>query len=411
MITLPALPAAPARSAEPAERPADSSEHEGSGFATALAQARGPRSADHDDPSGCRAAADERTNARGGRSTDTQTRPCHDGTGRDHEATADTTPDGPAAEVNAETDAEATSPDLAALLPGWPPAQVVPLAAPTTTNAPTSSTMRSGRGPLSIDTVGDDAARTLATNATDDRSSASPLDTALTAQDARQTPSAPATGARFERLLATNAARATEAVDKEQRLAAATTQAPADPGGSNMTTWQASATALAASAPVGTPASAQNTANLSATVHEARIAAPVDSPAFAPALASQITWMANEGVQQARLSLHPAEMGPLTVQIVVDGTQARIDFGADLAATRHAIEASLPILAAALHDSGLTLSGGGVSDGQARQSAPEGRTPTTMPGAALGNSARADAPPGLGTPPMRHARGLVDLVA
>ena len=62
-------------------------------------------------------------------------------------------------------------------------------------------------------------------------------------------------------------------------------------------------------------------------------------------------------------------MGPVTVKIVLDGNQARVDFSADMATTRSAIEASLPALAAALHDSGLTLTGGGVFDGQPRHGA------------------------------------------
>jgi flagellar hook-length control protein FliK len=66
-------------------------------------------------------------------------------------------------------------------------------------------------------------------------------------------------------------------------------------------------------------------------------------------------------VQQAELHLNPADMGPVSVQIVMDGTQARIDFGADMAATRQAIEAGLPELASALRDAGFTLAGGGVS--------------------------------------------------
>jgi flagellar hook-length control protein FliK len=70
---------------------------------------------------------------------------------------------------------------------------------------------------------------------------------------------------------------------------------------------------------------------------------------------------AKDGIQQAELHLNPAEMGPVSVQIVMDGTQARIDFGADVAATRHAIEAGLPELASALRDAGFTLAGGGVS--------------------------------------------------
>jgi flagellar hook-length control protein FliK len=91
------------------------------------------------------------------------------------------------------------------------------------------------------------------------------------------------------------------------------------------------------------------------------IATPVTTPEFAQALGLQMSVLARDGVQHAELHLNPAEMGPVSVQIVMDGTQARVDFGADLAATRHAIEAGLPELASALRDAGFTLAGGGVS--------------------------------------------------
>ena len=91
------------------------------------------------------------------------------------------------------------------------------------------------------------------------------------------------------------------------------------------------------------------------------IANPVNAPEFAQTLGVQLSVLAKDGIQQAELHLNPAEMGPVSVQIVMEGTQARIDFGADVAATRHAIEAGLPELASALRDAGFTLAGGGVS--------------------------------------------------
>ncbi|XVJ70226.1 MAG: hypothetical protein HEQ39_11675 [Rhizobacter sp.] len=91
------------------------------------------------------------------------------------------------------------------------------------------------------------------------------------------------------------------------------------------------------------------------------LSAPVQSPEFRELLGSQISLLAKDGVQSAELHLNPAEMGPVSVQITLDGTQARVDFGADSAQTRQFIEASLPELATALRDAGLTLSGGGVS--------------------------------------------------
>jgi len=91
------------------------------------------------------------------------------------------------------------------------------------------------------------------------------------------------------------------------------------------------------------------------------VAAPVTAPDFAQELGLKLSLLVRDGVQQAELHLNPAEMGPVSVQIVMDGTQARVDFGADMAATRQAIEAGLPELASALRDAGFTLAGGGVS--------------------------------------------------
>ncbi|HEX7384659.1 MAG TPA: flagellar hook-length control protein FliK, partial [Burkholderiaceae bacterium] len=99
------------------------------------------------------------------------------------------------------------------------------------------------------------------------------------------------------------------------------------------------------------------------------VPAPFGTPAFTPALAATVAVLARDGVQEARLALHPAELGPIAVQIALDGSDARVDFHASVAATRAAIEAGLPELASALRDSGLTLTGGGVFD-QSRERAP-----------------------------------------
>jgi len=88
---------------------------------------------------------------------------------------------------------------------------------------------------------------------------------------------------------------------------------------------------------------------------------PVDAPDFAAALGVQVSVLVQDGIQQAELHLNPAETGPVSVHITLDGTAARVDFGADVAATRAAIERGLPELASALRDAGFTLAGGGVS--------------------------------------------------
>lgn len=87
---------------------------------------------------------------------------------------------------------------------------------------------------------------------------------------------------------------------------------------------------------------------------------PATSPEFAQSLGVQVSVLAKDGIQQAELYLNPAEMGPISVQIAIEGNQAQVNFGADSAATRQIIESGLPELAASLREAGFTLSGGGV---------------------------------------------------
>jgi flagellar hook-length control protein FliK len=91
-----------------------------------------------------------------------------------------------------------------------------------------------------------------------------------------------------------------------------------------------------------------------------QVPTPTTSPEFAQSLGVQVSVLARDGIQHAELHLNPAEMGPISVQIAIDGTQAQVNFGADVAATRQIIENGLPELAASLREAGFTLSGGGV---------------------------------------------------
>lgn len=160
--------------------------------------------------------------------------------------------------------------------------------------------------------------------------------------------------------------------------------------------------------PAGAAGSAPGTTALAG-----QIDTPVDSPMFASALGAQVSLLARDGVSSALLQLHPLDMGPISVQIVLDGNAARVDFQALNAETRGAIEASLPALAGALQDAGLTLAGGGVFD-QAPGRQPHGQ-------AALGSAGPAQRQGGADdsasvTPAGQAARraaprGLVDLVA
>lgn len=166
----------------------------------------------------------------------------------------------------------------------------------------------------------------------------------------------------------------------------------------------AQAQPAATAAPGATPATAS-----------ARVNAALHSSAFAPELGARVSLLAVGGVQQAELQLNPADMGPVAVQIVVDGAQAQVSFHAAQAETRQALQQSLPDLAAALQSQGLTLAGGGVfqqasqhardGDAQAQAGGAEGgRDGSGTGGARVEGSAAA-------TQPARRAVGLLDTFA
>jgi len=169
----------------------------------------------------------------------------------------------------------------------------------------------------------------------------------------------------------------------------------------------------AANAPSGADASTAPTAP------SVPLSQPLHSPDFAPELSASVSLLIQDGVHEAQLQLNPTEMGPVSINIQLDGQQAQVNFHAQHAATREVLERSLPDLAAALQAQGLTLSGGGVfaqsqsnggqnredgaSDGAGRASGRRGgRGGSDDDGAiaAAGRSERRSAP-----------RGLVDLYA
>jgi len=147
-------------------------------------------------------------------------------------------------------------------------------------------------------------------------------------------------------------------------------------------------------------------------IAQAAVHAAIDEPGFGVAVGAQVALWVRDGVQEARLQLHPAELGPVTVQIALQGQAAHVDFTAAVAATRESIEQSLPALAAALRESGFTLAGGGVSShaGQADHGARRGRSPDGQGAGARSSEAIADAAHGVATP-QRWTRSLLDVYA
>lgn len=138
----------------------------------------------------------------------------------------------------------------------------------------------------------------------------------------------------------------------------------------------------------------------------------LDSPTFAPALGLQLSVLARDGIEQARMQLNPEALGPVSVQLSLTGQRVELEFVAAHARTREALEQALPQLASALGDAGFTLTGGGVFQQPRHGRQPQPQQPD-HPGASspAARAAEPSEPVTASLRPAAAARGLVDLYA
>ena len=101
------------------------------------------------------------------------------------------------------------------------------------------------------------------------------------------------------------------------------------------------------------------------------LALEVTTPAFAPGWQDEaVGRMAHVVVtrnERAELTLHPAELGPVSIRVEMQADQASLTIVAACAETRSALEQSLPQLRDLLAGQGITLGQASVHDGQARR--------------------------------------------
>lgn len=92
------------------------------------------------------------------------------------------------------------------------------------------------------------------------------------------------------------------------------------------------------------------------------IATPVHSPYFAEETAQQVTWLTTHGIEQARIHVTPADLGPIEIRIAIEDGEALINFAVTHPESAAAIEDALPRLREMLAASGITLGQTSVGD-------------------------------------------------
>lgn len=112
----------------------------------------------------------------------------------------------------------------------------------------------------------------------------------------------------------------------------------------------------------------------------ARVPVAVGQPGWGRAVGEQVVWFVSQNIQSASLKLNPQHLGPLELQLNVDGDRASIAFTSQHAAVREALETSLPRLRDMFAEQGLNLVNVNVSqqDGSRREqrAAGEGSLPS-----------------------------------
>ena len=75
-----------------------------------------------------------------------------------------------------------------------------------------------------------------------------------------------------------------------------------------------------------------------------KVNAGVGTPEFGQSLADRVSWMVDNNLNGAKLQVNPPQLGPIEVQIAVQGNHAQIMLSSHSALTRDALEASSPHL-------------------------------------------------------------------
>ena len=88
---------------------------------------------------------------------------------------------------------------------------------------------------------------------------------------------------------------------------------------------------------------------------------------FASSMATHLRVIKNQGGGEAKMNLHPAELGRMTVSLITEGNETKVAFTVETSQARQAVEASLPRLREMLEQTGLSLADSNVSE-QNRQS-------------------------------------------
>jgi flagellar hook-length control protein FliK len=157
-----------------------------------------------------------------------------------------------------------------------------------------------------------------------------------------------------------------------------------------------------------TPASAPTDPTSAATL---RVHAPVDSADFPQGVADRVSFAVDNNWNSAKLQVNPPQLGPIDLQIAVQGDHAQVLMSTHSAVTREALESSLPKLKEMLGAQGFTQVSVDISQRSFQDRSAFNQPYTPAKPASFGPAAAATAPVPASSSAPRGPLGALDAYA
>ncbi|RDI97735.1 flagellar hook-length control protein FliK [Dyella solisilvae] len=143
--------------------------------------------------------------------------------------------------------------------------------------------------------------------------------------------------------------------------------------------------------------------------HSLTMQASAGTPAFAQELGQQVAWLGGQDVKQARIRLHPEDLGELDVKVSVQHGSVDVSFVAQHPQAVHAVQQTLGQLDSMLAHHGLTLGQAQVGQGGRGGEQGQGTNASGAAGADTGNGEGSEL--AAIAAPVVKAVGLLDMFA
>jgi flagellar hook-length control protein FliK len=100
------------------------------------------------------------------------------------------------------------------------------------------------------------------------------------------------------------------------------------------------------------------------TLVQSHVPTPFGHEGWDKAISQRVTWLLQDQLKSATVTVNPRHLGPIQIQIQMDNQQINVQFFAGLPEVRQALQDAIPVLKNMLGESGLQLGQSDVSDHQ-----------------------------------------------